>query len=175
MTIELIPTPEKVQDLVLANLCLELRIAGKSVEQISAQTFLTEQEVVVFLQSGISKLSRRFYRNAQEFRLLQNERLDRLIEALWPAARDGKIGSLELLLQTFDMQNRLFGLYAPTRISGEFPPQNIDQAIEAELRKLLASRLGEEEEDGGPGDAEGLENLAGTGEADAPQAPADQG
>ncbi len=77
---------------------------------------------------------------AERLRATQAQRLSRLLRAYWPRAIQGHLGSADRVLRIMDQYNRLYGLYAPTKLEHDHG---------GTLESLLAPLLAAEGEHGG--------------------------
>lgn len=94
---------------------LELRKGGMSYRQIGAQLGISEAQAhrdVTRILASIAKLAEP---DALQVRILEQQRLDALLEALWPQAQRGNHGAIDRVLRIMERRARLLGLDAPTR------------------------------------------------------------
>lgn len=94
---------------------LELRIAGKTLEQIAVELGYAGPQ-------GADQAIRRALRKtlqepADTLRVLELIRLDKLMAGLWPFAVLGKTEAIDRVLKIMDRRAKLMGLDAPLKIS----------------------------------------------------------
>jgi hypothetical protein len=81
---------------------------------------------------------------ADELRRLEAERLDALLEAVWPEAMTGRRSAVESALRIMDRRSKLVGLDAPLRRAVEVvTPEALEDVImqmESEIAENQASR-----------------------------------
>ena len=135
----------ELQNLALGEAVLELRIQGIAVSEISRTLQVTESEVHHALSRIIGNLRERGAVRAEEYRTLQDERLNRLLKAIWPKAMKGNVFAIDRVLRILDVENKLFGLYAPKKIAALYADLSgaaLDQALEDALKQLSDRREG---------------------------------
>lgn len=93
---------------------LDLRRAGKTYDAIA-------RDLGYFDRAAAHKavqqaLEERIREPAEEVRKLETDRLDAMLEALWPKVLDGQDKSIGTALRIMERRSRLWGLDAPTRI-----------------------------------------------------------
>ena len=70
--------------------------------------------------------------------MLEGDRLDALMRALWPRAISGDVKAVRAVLSVMDRRAKLFGLNQPHHVTIEqWPLQDIDAEV-ARLARLLA-------------------------------------
>jgi len=109
---------------------LKLRRAGKSYEQIAealgyAGSGAAYNAVNAALREGVQE-------PAREVRRLEVERLDALLEALWPQAMAGDGFAVDRVLKIQERRAKYLGLDAPPKA----PVEDLDQLIERELNRI---------------------------------------
>lgn len=168
-----------LQNLALGEAVLELRIQGTGIPEIAKTLRVTESEVRTSLGNAVINLHKQTIRKAEEYRALQDERLNRLLQGVWPRAVMGRGFAIDRALRIIDMQNKLYGLYAPRRIAALYADLSgaaLDSALEQALEQLSARRDGKvidgefTESDSGPAELEsGLDDLDGRSEEGLPE------
>lgn len=112
---------------------LELRKAGYSYHRIGEALGCTKSQAHRDVGAAL-KLT--LQEPADDVRALEAERLDDLLRALWPDARNGNHGAIDRALRIMERRAKLLGLDAPTRTehSGNL---NVSQLSDEELRRIL--------------------------------------
>jgi hypothetical protein len=80
-------------------------------------------------QAVIGALRETLREPAEQVRTLELERLDAMLEAVWPAAVAGDLKTIDAVLRLMDRRSRYLGLDAPARI-------DIEQRIRAVAEEL---------------------------------------
>jgi DNA-binding CsgD family transcriptional regulator len=91
---------------------LALRAEGHTYRQIADEMGYSVGGAYKAVQSALQKIRAE---GVAELRALENERLDQLLQALWPAATSGKAGAVRAALAILERRAKLWGLDAPTR------------------------------------------------------------
>ena len=112
-------TERKLQALDKQRQALELRSAGYSYETIAAQLHYADRggahkAVVAGLKASLREPSERL-------RALEEERLDKLLAAIWAKALAGDLKAVDRCLRILERRARLLGLDSPAKLeeSGE--------------------------------------------------------
>lgn len=115
---------------------LELRKQGMTYDKIAQELgFANRSSARDCVQRCLARTVRE---PADEVRQLECERLDALLQALWPRAMEGNTRSVEVALQVMDRRARLLGLDMPERKVVEVLTADVvDRAIQ-ELEIQLA-------------------------------------
>lgn len=104
------PKPETVEK---ERKCLELRRGGLTYDRIAAEVGYTNRSAA---RKAVERaLERTLQESADELRVLEADRLDRLQVAAWKAATGGDLFAIDRVLKIMDRRAKLFGLDAPTR------------------------------------------------------------
>lgn len=120
-----------------------MRIAGKTYAEIAEALDYVDRGSA--FRAVDAALSARMVPDdvAEHYRILQLERLERLIEAHYPAAMDGDVKRSELMLKIMERQSRLLGLDAAVKLAGaDGGALRIEVEIE-DARERLGDRLDE--------------------------------
>lgn len=88
---------------------LELRAHGMGYAEIAREVGYTSKGTAHRVIS--QALEARESEDVDFLRTIASERLERLLEALWPQAMAGDLGACRVLLRIIDAECRLFGLY----------------------------------------------------------------
>lgn len=92
---------------------LELRRAGLTYDRIAAQLGYTNKSAAKkAVERGIQ---RTLQEPADELRVLETDRLDRLQTALWPGAMEGDEKKALAILKLMERRSKLLGLDVPVR------------------------------------------------------------
>jgi predicted transcriptional regulator len=102
-------SPEKLAETQRnRNRALEMRLAGKTQQQIAAETGWSKQRVSAYIQEAIAGITRE---NAEEYIELQNQRFDAMLAGIWNDATHGDTWKIDRALAIEDQRARLLGLY----------------------------------------------------------------
>lgn len=125
---------------------LEFRRAGLSYERIGEQLQISKTQAYRLVTQALTEIARQTQDEAALVRVLELERLDRLLLGLWTKATAGHVASVEKVLKIMERRARLMGLDMPTKIAPtdpegrasyrELPADELDQRI-AELQDKL--------------------------------------
>lgn len=96
---------------------LELRRQGKSFPEIARE--LGYRGVASAYDAVMGALRATLREPAEQVRALELERLDIMLNAVWPAALEGDIAAQQQVLRLMDRRARYLGLDAPQRIDIE--------------------------------------------------------
>jgi transcriptional regulator with XRE-family HTH domain len=119
--------------------CLRLRQQGWSINTIAQKTGLTPTAV----ERAVKKhLSNPQAETTEQLRALEGMRLDRLLRAIWPRAREGDLKACDRVLRIMAMRAQLFGLSMPDKLEVKASIQrdklNLASLTMAELDELDA-------------------------------------
>lgn len=107
------------------------RIAGASVEDIAEKYSIDNSTVASIVNKRLAQTLKLMESEVDILRQQEMQRLDAVQAAAWPAAMNGHIDSLKILMSAIDRRCKLLGLDAPQRV------EVISLgAIEAELRRI---------------------------------------
>jgi DNA-binding CsgD family transcriptional regulator len=95
---------------------IELRKAGATYRQIGERLSVSEAQAYNDVQRELARLATQTQDAAAALRVLESERLDALMLALWQQAKQGNQGAIDRVLKVMERRARLVGLDAPTRI-----------------------------------------------------------
>ena len=114
-------TPKRARLTGRRRRALELRMRGLTFVEIA-------REVGYASPSGAHKavktaLDSAVVNAADEFRILHIARLEALLDGIWNAAREGKLGALDRAVKILDRQARLLGLDMPSQ--PQDPPEEL--------------------------------------------------
>ena len=115
---------------------LRLRKAGKTFEQIAQALGYTNRGTAY--QLVMQALKATIQEPADDLRKLEAERLDALLDALWPTAIAGKWLAVDRCLAIMDRRAKLLGLDAPQRRIIETYTRDAFMEAMAELEGELA-------------------------------------
>ena len=93
--------------------CLELRKAGLSYRAIAARLNIGKSSAHRAVTRALRKLNEKSTEETDEYRRLQSERLDDLLENLWPNRH--KPQYVDRILRVLERRAKLYGLDAPTK------------------------------------------------------------
>lgn len=108
---------------------LELRKAGWTLAEIGKEMHIHPTRVHALLKDILKKLNDKMVDELQETITIEESRIDELLKAVWPKAKDGDVKATEMVLRLMERRARLRGL---DRVE---PSQRVkfDQTSDAEL------------------------------------------
>lgn len=107
------------------------RLKGRTLESIAEDLQVSGVMVWKYCQEYMKKHVTPL---AEEYRKMDLDRLDELLLALWPAAKQGDTKSIDAALRILDRRSKYLGLDAPTKVDATvvaLDPKDI------ELRNLI--------------------------------------
>lgn len=128
--------------------CLELRLSGKSYQQIARATGWTPTRVHRQITLALDRAAALTQDAASHLRTLAIERLDVMLQGIWPRVIMGDDQAIQAALKIEERRAKLAGLDAPNRQELSGPggiPLQLDMGLlaQAEERlKRLESKLG---------------------------------
>ncbi len=145
---------------------LELRKSGATYQVIADQLgYKTRDSARKAIYSALKDITRE---SAEDVRTLEIARLDALMLALWPKARQGNETSVDRILRIMERRAKLIGLDSPTKIAPTTPDGQgewigkADSDLVDEFKRLVApANAG-----AGRSDTDGTEAAAGDSGAD---------
>jgi DNA-binding CsgD family transcriptional regulator len=108
----------------------ELAKAGASYRAIGKRLGVSHAQAQRDVVSVLEELNTRSRAHAVDYRRLHLARLEDLLLAVWPAARQGDLASQAQALRILERESRLLGLDAPARV-------DVEQRI-----RVIAAELG---------------------------------
>lgn len=108
---------------------IELRRSGADVESIARK--LRYNSIAACEQDINRAYSQVMRTSIEESRALDLLRIDRMIQSVWPDARDGMVTAIDRVIKLIDMRAKLIGTYAPVQVE-----QVTMDAIEQEIKRL---------------------------------------
>jgi hypothetical protein len=148
---------------------LELRLAGLSYAAIGERMGVSAPRAYQLVSGEVERINARRSENAAELVRIEVERLDRLLEAVWPKATAGELAAVDRVLLIMARQAKLLGLDADRGGPSVLVSQSVgvgggagvvfseEEKISAVRNLLMAAGLGQ--------------HLAGAGEAEDALAP----
>ena len=112
-------SPRRIASAEKQRQALELRKAGASYDQIAEKLGWRGRSGA--FNAVMRALRKTIQEPADDVRKLEVERLDALLLALWPQARQGNQGAVDRVLRVMERRSKLLGLDAPTKqqVTGE--------------------------------------------------------
>ncbi len=93
----------------------ELRKAGASYRAIGRSLGVSHAQAARYVADELNRLNALTRAYAEDYRRLQLERLEDLLLAVWPAAKQGDTVAQAAALRILERESRLLGLDAPQR------------------------------------------------------------
>jgi len=93
--------------------CLELRMAGRTYRAIAAELNISKSGAYHAVMRALRRLNEKSAEATAEVRTLEVQRLDDLLENLWPYRH--KPAYVDRILRVMERRARLLGLDAPTK------------------------------------------------------------
>ena len=90
----------------------ELRRAGASYEEIGRALGISKQNAHRLVTRALAKALRD---HAEHIRIIEEERLDKIQRAAWPAAMRGEVVAINTVLRVMERRAKMLGLDAPTQ------------------------------------------------------------
>jgi hypothetical protein len=143
---------------------LELRKGGASYRQIGERLGVSDCQAHNDVSRCLDNLSKLADDVAGHLRTMEEARLDALLLAVMPQARQGNLGAVDRVVRIMERRARLLGLDAPTKIAptdptGEYEYSGIgDAELFGEVDKLLDRARTRETEKTHAGDAVSLDH-----------------
>ena len=128
-----------VKDAELTRQCLELRVAGATLEEIGRAVDLHKSNVSRRIKAALADIPAA---EAEALRTMENERLDRMQKAIWNQVRQGHLGAVDRAIRISERRSRLNGLDAPQRV--DLGARAVD--IESVAREIMGAFEGEDPE-----------------------------
>lgn len=114
---------------------LKLRLEGKTWAAIAAELDYADHTGPYHAVSSL--LDRQESESAQEYRQMEDMRLDALLAKYWPDALAGDLKAAEFVARLHDRRVKLHGLAAPTRVMvGGLAQAEFETTVEADIRAL---------------------------------------
>ena len=125
-----------VADANLTRQCLELRVAGATLEEIGRAVDLHKSNVSRRIKAALADIPAA---EAEALRSMENERLDRMQKAIWNQVRQGHLGAVDRAIRISERRSRLNGLDAPQRV--DLGARAVD--IESVAREIMGAFEGD--------------------------------
>lgn len=116
----------------LTRRCLELRLAGGSLEAIGKTVGLHKSNVSRRIKQALQDIPQD---EAADLRAIENERLNVMQTAIWQKVRQGEYGAVDRALRISERRSKLNGLDAPQRV--DVGAQAVD--IEGVARDIMTA------------------------------------
>lgn len=121
----------------------ELRKQGKSYRAIGKELGVSHAAAAKMVKRVLSELDRLTKEEAAEVRRLETERLDAMLEAVWPKAEKGNQDAIDTVLKLQKRRADLWGLDKPTRtvqvtLTAEQLSAMSEEELDATERRLSA-------------------------------------
>jgi len=132
---------------------LEFRRAGLSYDKIGEQLQISKTQAYRLVTKALEELASEARDEAELVRVLELERLDRMLLGLWTKATAGHLGSVEKVLKIMERRAKLIGLDKPTKVAATDPEGN--EALRDLPSEELDKRIAELQDKLGITDAQG--------------------
>jgi hypothetical protein len=107
-------SPAKVADAVRRAKALELRLAGRTFDEIAAELDYADRTTAYrAVERALTGLGRH---DAEQLRDLDLARLERLFAAVWPAASAGELDAVDRALKIIERRGRILGYERPSLV-----------------------------------------------------------
>jgi len=140
-------------------IALDMRIKGKTFKEIAEVLGITEAGAFKAAQRAIQKLDEKLKEKAEQVLTLEIERLNRMIDVLWPQVEAGEYAAVDRILRVMERRAKYLGLDKPAglAISGEITHKH--ELTQEERLKRLQFLL-EQRKNGHLGTGTEIEQLA---------------
>lgn len=136
---------QEAESAELSRRCLELRLAGGSLESIGRAVGLHKSNVSRRIKAALADIPAA---EADALRTLENERLDAMQVSIWAKVRKGDLGAVDRAIRISERRSRLNGLDAPQRV--DLGTKAVD--IDAVARDIMEAATGRDSEETGGAD-----------------------
>lgn len=130
------PTKRRIANTDKQRQALELRTAGMQYEEIAVQVGYANRGAAHNAVKGALKATLK--EPAEYMRQLEDDRLNRLLQSVWPQAIAGELAAVGMALRIIAARRELLGLDAPKEARIELTPPTVSPAVEQQLE---AARL----------------------------------
>lgn len=130
-----------VEDAELTRQCLELRIAGATLEEIGRAVDLHKSNVSRRIRAAVASIPAE---QAESLRSMENQRLDRMQKAIWNQVRQGHLGAIDRAIRISERRSRLNGLDAPQQVDLGVKAVDIDSVAQDIMRAVSLPLAGDE-------------------------------
>jgi len=126
--------------------CLELRISGKGSSEIAKQLGIRPSRASSCFKRAMARDEALLDYEVEEYKKIQLQGIGKIRAAAWDMAMGIKPGdqldAAKIVLNTFDLEAKLLGTYAPKRIDAKVETVHaIDEQLEALIAKARGSGL----------------------------------
>lgn len=111
--------PTRVQKLQRQAEALQLRIEGKTYDEIATILGISRATTFRYVAAGVSDLRMDVGKRKEELRNLQAARLESLVLALWPKVKSGDVKAVSVVVNVLARTARLYGLDEPSRVEAQ--------------------------------------------------------
>lgn len=109
---------------------INLRMGGKTFQQIGEQLGITKQSAHSLVITALKEISTKTAESAEELRRMEMERLDFMRNAIWGQVINGDVLAIDRALRISKRMAELLGLDAPTKSDVTSDGEKIIQVIE---------------------------------------------
>lgn len=120
-----------------------MRLAGMTYEQVAAECGYSTKDAA--RQAVLRALSRIETERVEQYRTLENARLDRAQAAIWPKVIEGNLHAVEVFLRLSARRARMNNLDPPQALSISTPDRVQLEAMITDFRQGIVTVLGEVE------------------------------
>jgi hypothetical protein len=140
-----------------------MRKGGASYREIGSHLGVSTKTAHQYVMRELERLAEEAHEEAAQVRVLELQRLDRMLRGLWLRARDGDTFAVDRVLKMMERRARLLGLDAPAMLAADVttrvdPIEELPEERKLELiRQCLAAAESEHEavDDGAADDDDG--------------------
>ena len=127
---------------------LNLRRTGMSYREIGRNLDVSGKRAYEMVSQAFAELKNDQNSTADEVRSLELERLDKMLESIWPKVEKGDVAALDRAVKIQERRAKLLGLDAPQSMDlrsgdGSMTPQvDTSKLSDAALQELMDARSG---------------------------------
>lgn len=117
---------------------LTLRIGGASYRTIASRLQISSRTAYLDVQEALSELDEVTRQQAERYRGMELERLDRMTLGLWAGATSGNTKAVTAMCRVMDRRAKLLGIDAPTVVRHDLSKLSVEelQTLERLMSKL---------------------------------------
>ncbi len=118
---------------------IQLRRDGHLLTEIGEKVGVSPQYCHRVIVNYLDKMNEEMRADAAQLQMLEHERLERMLKAVWPDAMAGKLSAIDRVIKILEREAKLLGLDAPTKVAPTSPDGSASYNLEGVgLAGLLA-------------------------------------